>query len=381
MQFPSPSVVLFSAFVIGSTCARVASAAAPPVATPREEVAAGRVDAVQVAAQEEQEQQQQDPVRVEESVVVTADREAEQLRDVGSSVSVISSDEIALSGARWLVDVLQFAPGVSVVQSGPAGSVTQVFLRGANSSHTLFLIDGVKVNSPSTGAYDTSGLQLAADQIERIEIVRGPQSALYGSQAVGGVINVITRSGAGAGTWGVEGEGGSFASGRVHTWGSGQTGNVQLIGGISYFDSDGYSTADERNGNLEPDGSRNLSYNGRLDYHSDGGLVLRGVVRGFDNRVEFDGYDFVVGPVDALRNVQNGRETVAAATFAWRGGRFASQAQLSLTDADLESLAPDDFYDAFRLDSSIVELDWQNELSLPASQTLTAGLEYRNEAA
>jgi len=364
MQFLSPSVVLFSALAVGSTCVHAAPAAA-----------------LTAAATRQQDQQQQDPVRVEESVVVTADREAEQLRDVGSSVSVISSDEIARSGARWLVDVLQFAPGVSVVQSGPAGSVTQVFLRGANSSHTLFLIDGVKVNSPSTGAYDTSGLQLAADQIERIEIVRGPQSALYGSQAVGGVINVITRSGAGAGTWGIEADGGSFSSARVHSWGSGQAGNVRLIGGVSYFDSGGYSAADERNGNLEPDGSHNLSYNGRLDYRSDGGLSLRGVVRGFDNQVEFDGYDFAAGPVDALRNVQTGRETVAGATVGWRGGRFASQAQLSLTDAALESLTPDDFYDVFRLDSSIVELDWQNEVSLPARQTVTAGLEYRREAA
>jgi len=113
---------------------------------------------------------QQEPLRRDEKIVVTADREAEDIRNVGSSVSVIGRDEIAASGARWLVDVLQFAPGVNVVRSGPAGSITQLFLRGSNTGHTLFLIDGVKVNSPTTGAYDLSAIQLAADQIERVEV-------------------------------------------------------------------------------------------------------------------------------------------------------------------------------------------------------------------
>ena len=144
----------------------------------------------------------QGTIRSDEKVVVTAEREIENIRNIGSSVSLITSDEITASGARWLIDVLQFAPGVNVVRSGPAGSLAQVFIRGSNTSQTLFLIDGVKVNSPTTGAYDISGIQLSADQIDRIEIVRGPQSNLYGSQAIGGVINVITRRGSGSGAWG-----------------------------------------------------------------------------------------------------------------------------------------------------------------------------------
>jgi len=325
--------------------------------------------------------QKQQPPRYEETVVVTADREAANIRDVGSSVSVITGEEIAASGARWLVDVLQFAPGVNVVRSGPAGSISQVFLRGANTGHTLFLIDGVKVNSPTTGAFDTSGLQLAADQIERIEIVRGPQSALYGSQAVGGVINVITRRGAGDGTWGVEADGGSFDTGRFHTWGSGQIEAVRLIGAVSYFDSSGFSAANENNGNVELDGSRNLSYNGRADYESDGGVVLGGAVRGFDAESEFDGYDFNQGPVDALLNVQTSRETVASGTGGWRGVRASSLVELSWTEAHLTTDTPEDFFTGFELDSSIREVDWQNEFAVPGDQTLVAGLEYRREQA
>jgi len=324
---------------------------------------------------------QQQQLRYDEEVVVTADRETDNIRNVGSSVSLITSEEIAASGARWLIDVLQFAPGVNVVRSGPAGSISQVFLRGSNTSHTLFLIDGVKVNSPTTGAYDTSGIQIAADQIERIEVVRGPQSALYGSQAVGGVINVITRRGAGAGTWGVEAEGGSFGTGRVRTWGTGQVDAVQLIGGVTYFSSNGFSAANENNGNVEPDGFENLSYNGRVDYESEGGLLLRGFVRGFDLEVDFDGFDFGEGPVDNLLNVQTNREMVIGGAAGWRGARASSTIEISSSEADLASDTPEDFFTRFELDSSIRELDWQNEIVLPANQTLVAGVEYRREKA
>jgi len=317
-------------------------------------------------------------IRHDEKLVVTADREADTIRNVGSSVSVITSDEIEASGARWLVDALQFAPGVTVARSGPAGSLTQVFLRGSNTGHTLFLIDGVKVNSPTSGAYDTAGIQIAADQIERIEVVRGPQSTLYGSQAIGGVINVITRRGAGAGTWGVEAEGGSFRTGRIHSWGTGQVDSVQLIGGVSYFDSGGFSTANDRNGNIEPDAYRNLSYNGRVDYQSQGGVVLRGFVRGFDLEVDFDGYDYAEGPVDAPANLQSSRETIYAGAGGWRGDRASSIVELSVSDAFLTS---EDLFSEFELDSSIREIDWQNEIQLPADQTLVAGLEYRRELA
>ncbi len=323
--------------------------------------------------------QQRRPLRYDEEVIVTADRETDNIRDVGSSVSVISRYEIAASGARWLIDALQFVPGVNVVRSGPAGALTQIFMRGSNTGHTLFLIDGVKVNSPTTGSYDTSGIQIAADKIDRIEVVRGPQSTLYGSQAVGGVINVITRRGSGAGTWGAEADGGSFSTGRFHTWGMGRRDAVQFIGGVSYFNSGGFSAANENDGNVEPDGYRNLSYNGRIDYESQAGVVFRGFVRGFDLEVDFDGFDFSQGPVDNLVNVQTSRETIYGGAGGWRGARASSMVEVSVSDAFLTTDTPDDFFSGFELDSSIRELDWQNEIMLPADQTLVAGLEYRRE--
>ncbi len=322
---------------------------------------------------------QRPPIRYEESVVVTADREPENIRNVGSSVSVITAEDIRRSGARWLVDVLQFAPGVTVTRQGPPGSITQVLLRGTNTSHTLFMIDGVRLNSPATGSYDLSGFQLAADQIERIEIVRGPQSTLYGSQAVGGVINVITRRGTGPGTWGVEAEGGSFSTGRFHTWVNGEAAALRYTGGVSYFDSSGFSAANESGGNSERDGYRNLTYNGRVDYESDSGVAVRGFVRGFDADLDFDGFDFVAGPIDNLLNLQTGRETYLGVAVGYSTAEFSSTVEVSATEAELESFTPDDFFSGFGLDSAVREIDWQNEIALPGDHTVVGGVEYRVE--
>lgn len=356
--------------------------AAPPIA-PREQRRAGETEARRegIPAAPPIAPQGQQQVRAEATVVVTADRHAEDIRDVGSSVSVITSGEIAASGARWLIDVLQFAPGVSVVRNGPPGTLTEVFIRGASAGDTLFLIDGVKVNSPTSGAYDLAGVQLAADQIERIEVVRGPQSTLYGSQAIGGVINVITRAGEGAPTWTVEAEGGSFGTGRIHGSINGAADAVRYAGGVSYLDTDGFSAANRDNGNDEADGYDNFAYNARVDYETEGGWRARGYARGFDGDVQFDGFDFVAGPVDALRNVQTSRETVAGGAVGRLFERFATNLEVSITDAEQQSSTPDDFFTGFGLDSAIYEIDWQNRLFFDRVGELTAGVEYRREQA
>ena len=320
-------------------------------------------------------------LRFDEIVTVTANRRAEDLRDVGSSVTVIGSEQIAASGARWLYDLLEQAPGVSVVRGGPVGSATTVFLRGTNSNHTLFLIDGVKVNSPSTGAYDLAHLQIAADQIDRIEIVRGPQSPLYGSEAIGGVINVITKRGSGSGAYGVEADGGSYRTGRVHLFANGQTDALHYSGGLSYFDTNGFSAASENRGNPENDGYRNASYRARLGYASSSGAFVDGFVRGFSAEGGFDDFAFGVGPIDSDVNVQESNDLYAAVTAGYEGERFATSLTLSDSETALETDTPEGFFTAFALDASIREMDWQNEIPAPPGQTLIGGVEYRRERA
>ncbi|MCB1505902.1 MAG: TonB-dependent receptor [Hyphomicrobiaceae bacterium] len=134
---------------------------------------------------------------------------------VGTALTVVGSDQIEAAQERTGTDVLRSLPGVSISQQGGAGSVAVARIRGAESNHTLVLIDGVEVNSSIDGFYDFSNL--ATDDIERVEVLRGPQSGLYGSGALGGVINIVTKSGKGPLTLTAEGEAGSFNTkgGRV----------------------------------------------------------------------------------------------------------------------------------------------------------------------
>lgn len=126
-------------------------------------------------------------------IVVTAERNSQPLSDTPSSVSVITRQQIEAKKAFDIIDVLRLVPGVSIAQSGTRGRSTSIFTRGTNSNHTLVLVDGVRANSPLDGRFDFG--QIPVENIERIEVVRGPGSALYGSDAIGGVINLITRRG------------------------------------------------------------------------------------------------------------------------------------------------------------------------------------------
>jgi len=142
-----------------------------------------------------------------DGLIVTASPTARSETSVANHVTVLGGDELRAGGARSLSDALRNVPGVGVVRGGSFGAVTSVFLRGGESDHTLVMIDGVQVNQAG-GGFDFAGLTL--DNVERVEIVRGPGSALYGSDAVAGVIHVITRTGRGAPRLGLSFDGGSF---------------------------------------------------------------------------------------------------------------------------------------------------------------------------
>ena len=128
-------------------------------------------------------------------IVVTADRVEEPATKTGSSITVISAAEIEKTGAKGVADVLRSVPGVDVHEAGGIGTATSVAIRGSNPGETLVLIDGVRIGDPTATDGSVDFGNLAVTDIERIEVLRGPQSALYGSDAMGGVINIITRKG------------------------------------------------------------------------------------------------------------------------------------------------------------------------------------------
>jgi vitamin B12 transporter len=142
-------------------------------------------------------------------VVVTATLTPTPIDQVGSSITLITADQIQAHQWRTLPDALETTPGLNIVQTGGPGGQTSVFIRGANSNHTEVIIDGIDVNDPSQlGAFDF-GQGLTAG-VEKIEVLRGPESSLYGADALGGVINIVTPDGAGPPDLTLSVEGGSF---------------------------------------------------------------------------------------------------------------------------------------------------------------------------
>jgi len=175
--------------------------------------------------------------------VVSATRTETPASHVGSSVTVISAEELRVNQYQWVFEALRQVPGVDVVRSGSFGAVTSVFTRGTNSNHTLALGDGVELADPSspTGAVDFG--DFAPDNIARIEVLRGSASSLYGSDAIGGVINIITREGSGPPRFSFLGEGGSYQTVHGLASASGGTPWVNYAVSASGLRSDGISSS------------------------------------------------------------------------------------------------------------------------------------------
>lgn len=195
------------------------------------------------------------PPPTTESVVVTATLSLDDESGVGAATTVIDRKRIEESGATSVLDVLRLVPGVDVLRSGEEGALTSLFLRGANSTQALVLVDGVRVNSPYFSGYDFSAL--TTESVERIEIVRGPFSSLYGSDALGGVVQVFTRSATArpAGSASFEAGGDGFRSATVFaSSGEGPISATATYRGVASDGSRGNSDWTQRNGSLRLDG-------------------------------------------------------------------------------------------------------------------------------
>jgi len=210
----------------------------------------------------------QQPVSAPE-VVVTATRLPTDIERVGSSVTVITAADIERRQQRTIVDVLNAVPGLRVVQLGPVGQQASVFARGANSNQTLVLIDGLEAGNPSAANGAFNFAHLVPENIERIEIVRGPQSTLYGSDAIGSVINIITRRGTGKTSFSARIEGGSNGTYNPAASVQGALGRVGFSGTASFYKTEGESVTAARvrpaGARAEDDGYENFMASARLD--------------------------------------------------------------------------------------------------------------------
>lgn len=208
-------------------------------------------------AQSESSKTSQAPLILDD-ISVTANMVPTEKSKVGSAVTSFTENELEQRQTRLVSDVLREVPGVAVNRTGPVGQLTQVRIRGSEGNQTLVLIDGMRVNDPSAGS-EFDFAHLLAEEVERVEVLRGPQSALYGSDALGGVINIVTRSGSREPEARLKAEGGSFNTALGHASFSDGGEKYDYIVSGTGFRTKGTSVADKRNGHHEADGYENLT--------------------------------------------------------------------------------------------------------------------------
>ena len=196
----------------------------------------------------------QEPARVE-PVVITATKVETPASRVGASVTVISEDELETYGYERIEDALRQVPGVEVQRSGSPGKATSIRIRGASPNQVQVMVDGMRVKSPTLGTAELSELTL--DAIERIEVVRGPQSSLHGADAMGGVVNIITKKGRGPARATVHAEGGNHDTFRER---------VEVTGAVKAFNFTLSGSRLDSSGQFDNDDTRQTAFAGRVGY-------------------------------------------------------------------------------------------------------------------
>ncbi len=218
--------------------------------------------------------------------VVTATRYPVAPETVGSALTVITREDLERRGITFVSDALREVPGLAVSAPGPRGSLAAVRIRGGEANHTLVVIDGVKMNDPgSTGLFRFEDLR-AAD-IERIEILRGPQATLYGSNTIGGVVNIVTRRGRGAPQLELAASGGSFRTGEAAVSISGGDQRMDAYLGVSGITTGGTNVA-PRGG--EEDGYRQGLINANVGARPTENLEVRAFLRYLRAENDYDGF-------------------------------------------------------------------------------------------
>ena len=227
-----------------------------------------------------------------DTIVVTGTRIEQTTAETGSTVRVIDAEEIEALGFTHALDAIANAPGVTINQNGTFGGAATVRIRGASSGQTLVLIDGVSVNDASSPGGGFNFARLDTENIERIEILSGPQSTLWGTDAIGGVVSIITKRPGDGFSGDLFGQTGSFGTfrGGASISNSGSTGDFRLA--ATQLSTDGISRADERNGNTEDDGFDSLTVSAQGGLNLPAGVRIDGSVLGTDARTEFDSFLF-----------------------------------------------------------------------------------------
>jgi vitamin B12 transporter len=321
-------------------------------------------------------------VRELEPLVVTATRTETPSLQVGSSITVLTAEDIAQRRLYSVADALRVVPGLDVVETGGPGKQTSVFLRGANSGQTLVLIDWVEMNDPSSANSAFDFANLTVDNIERIEILRGAASSVYGSDAIGGVIHIITKKGAGKPRLQVNGDGGGYDTFRVLGDVAGGDERLNYSLSASHRETRSFSAADRRFGAHERDGYRNTTVSSRVAGKPTENLELGWTLRYVDAFTKLDNYDFLLRrPVDDPNFIGNTGElyTRGFASLNLFDRLWEQSAGIAYTRVDRQNINRENSGDPFPFDSGYLgeklKGNWLNTLRLHPTNTLSFGVD------
>ncbi|MFL6753654.1 MAG: TonB-dependent receptor domain-containing protein [Sphingomicrobium sp.] len=233
-------------------------------------------------------------------IVITSSRAPQGEAQTPASATIIDRVRIERLDDPIVTALIRLTPSAAIATSGPLGSLTEIRIRGAEANHTLLFVDGIKIDDPASG--DTPRYEiLNADLASRIEVVRGPQSALWGSEAIGGVIAINGLDDAVG--YNAKVEGGSFGFGRASGTGSFVTGKASLSGAVGFQRADGINSVD---GPGDKDGYRNLSGRLRATWRPRADVEIGASAVGLSGRDQFDGFDLFTGAhTDTLDNSRN----------------------------------------------------------------------------
>jgi len=320
-----------------------------------------------------------------EPVVLTATKLATPAEQLGASVTVVPGDDVPRYHFETVEDVLRSVPGVDIRRSGSIGKLSNISIRGANANQVQVLVDGVRVKSPTTGQADLS--DISPDLIDRIEVIRGPQSTLYGADAIGGVVNIITKKGQGPFSAIVEGGGGNYETYTGRGWFSGTYSLLDYSASISHLESAGQFKNDRSNKD-----AINMRLGVSLPWESTIAFTLRWDQNETGLPVKFVSTSvppLPEKPIIDTNNRQISETLVMALTghskpFEWweidvRGGRYHNKTTfIDLPDRADECPFPPCTFPG-RFDVERWEAELLNHFHIGKWSTSTIGLEYRTE--
>lgn len=324
--------------------------------------------------------------RAMEEMVVTAGRRAQSINELGSSISVFSALDIEKLQLNSVDEALQRIPGVTIIRSGGIGQNTQVRMRGFTTKHVLTMIDGVKMNNPSE-ADNQYGLEhLLLDNVERVEVLRGPQSGLYGGDASAGVINVITRRPEGDPEFRVSAMYGSHDTFELAAGSEGRVNDIGYTISANYFKTDGISLASRAPGNVEPDGYDNKTVNGRIDWNLTETLQVDAWLRYTESTNDTDNGMLPPGNPQGLppwlfqdsEGHVDSKQLVGALKLNLEtlGGALLHNAHVTYADIDSTNIAPGIEQESR---GKTTELSYYATYNLSDEAYLQAGLEHKIE--